>query len=252
VAELPLKTDRERWNQAQAWELDCWRQQEERRRRSGWVRRVFQSLTESRPPADEGDDWNRWWAERFDGYKLIPDRLDNVVELGCGPYTNIRLILPGRQVRHCFCSDPLAREYVRFEGRWLAEAWRKGLVMIDDHPLEECPFASDYFDLVVMINVLDHVRDSIECLQEASRISRFGGLIIVGQDLTSTEDAARFADDIGHPIRMDQASLDAQLMPRFEPLLHRVLPREQGRNPEAHYGTYLFIGAREPGRQDDL
>ena len=44
-----------------------------------------------------GDDWNHWWKERFDGYRFLPVELGDCVELGCGPYTNTRLVLAGRR-----------------------------------------------------------------------------------------------------------------------------------------------------------
>jgi hypothetical protein len=30
----------------------------------------------------------------------------------------------------------------------------------------------------------------------------------------------------------------------YKPLLKRILPRDQGRNPNAHYGTYLLIATK--------
>jgi hypothetical protein len=50
-------------------------------------------------------------------------------------------------------SAPLAPHYVHFPHAWLAEAYRSGRVIVDFHPAEECPYRSDFFDLVVMIFV---------------------------------------------------------------------------------------------------
>ncbi len=192
----------------------------------------------------QGDDWNHWWAQKFDGYRGIPTEGRNAIELGCGPFTNMRIILQDRSFKHVVCSDPLIKEYIQFKGEWLAEAWRSGRVIIDDHPLEDCPFASDYFDLVVVINVLDHVRDCLLSLEHSCRITRSGGHLVLGQDLTNLEDMASVGEDVGHPIRMGHETLDRGLMPRFEPIMRRILPREEGRNPSAHYGTYLFVGRK--------
>jgi hypothetical protein len=46
---------------------------------------------------DDGDDWHHWWKEQFDNYQAIPHSLNNVLEVGCGPYTNLRVILEDRQ-----------------------------------------------------------------------------------------------------------------------------------------------------------
>jgi len=97
-----------------------------------------------------------------------------------------------------------------------------------------------------MINVLDHVRDALACLREAIRVTRPDGYFLLGQDLTGVEDYQREIplDDIGHPIRIDHFTLDELLLPQFEIVMHKVLPREQGRNPACHYGTYIFVGKR--------
>jgi SAM-dependent methyltransferase len=144
--------------------------------------------------------------------------------------------------KHVYCSDLLAKHYITFKGRWLTEAWERGDICNDDYPIEECPFAPNYLDLVVLINVLDHVRDIILCLRQAIRITKPEGYLVVGQDLSNMEDALRTGDDIGHLIRIDHGTLDRELMLHFDPLLHKILGREEGRNPLAHYGTYIFIG----------
>lgn len=232
----------ERWLEAQRWERDTWvRVDRHTRRLDGWRRRLLGLVGLDREPV--GDDWNYWWREQFDHYQAIPTTIENAVELGCGPFTNIRLLLDRCEVEHLFCSDPLARHYLRLRSSWLSRFVPTGRVLLDDHPIEQCPYADQFFGLVLLINVLDHVRDARRCVSEAVRILGPGGLLILGQDLTNAEDAARFPD-IGHPIRLDHDWLDGLLAPSFHPRLRRVLPREAGRNPDAHYGTYLFIGEK--------
>ena len=241
MQKLPIRISTERWKQAQEWELNLWRSQN-RTKLFTWQELLKQLLR--RTKSEHSDDWNFWWSEKFAGYQVLPKNLENAIELGCGPYTNMRLILQGRCIEHVYCSDPLLKHYITFSGKWLAEAWKRGDVLIDDHPLEECPFASDYFCLVVLINVLDHVKDSILCLRQAIRITKPGGYLIVGQDLSNMEDVLQTGDDIGHPIRIDRSTLDLELMPHFETVLYKTLGREEGRNPSAHYGTYIFIGRK--------
>ena len=93
-----------------------------------------------------------------------------------------------------------------------------------------------------MNNVLDHVQDAPKCIQEAIRITKAGGCLVIGQDLSDEGDRERVGFDVGHPIMLDQAVLDSALLPLLSPLYYKILPREQGRNPSAHYGTYLLIG----------
>jgi SAM-dependent methyltransferase len=232
----------ERWLEAQEYELDVWKRQNVWPRR--WTAALLNALGIRK--VKSGDDWNEWWFERFDAYRAIPDKLENAIELGCGPYTNMRLIRQNRDIDHVVCSDPLARHYIHFRRRWLAAEYRKGTILVDDHPIEECPFADGYFDLVVLINVLDHVKDGLAGLNTAVRITKPAGYLVIGQDLTSEEDAANNREDIGHPIRLHQEDIDQRIRRGFESVLYQVLPREKGRNPQFHYGTYLFIGRKKP------
>src|SRR5581483_9230142 len=135
-----LRVDDERWRRAQEAELALWQAWSAG---SGWRRRVWPLvrplLAAVGSDRGTGDDWNRWWAEQFDGYSFLGNELGEIIELGCGPFTNVRHILRGRTASRVVCSDPLARHYVQFRGRWLADAHRKGRVVVDDHPLEELP-----------------------------------------------------------------------------------------------------------------
>jgi SAM-dependent methyltransferase len=190
-----------------------------------------------------GDDWNHWWKDRFDGYRFLPLELGDYIELGCGPYTNTRLVLEGRSARRVVCSDPLIRSYITFRGRWLAEAYESGRVEIDDHPIEEAPFPPGSFDLVVMINVLDHVRDADLCMETAIGLVRPGGYFVLGQDLSKEEDVARHPYDVGHPIRLRLEDLEPHL-DSLEPVLRQDIPRDQGRDPRLHYATLVYAGTK--------
>jgi SAM-dependent methyltransferase len=242
------KVSVERWRQAQEWELKEWQVHHDKK---GWKKAVWPAL---RPlfalvgsKKAVGDDWNLWWAQQFDNYRFLPSALKNYVELGCGPYTNTRLILQGRECRHAWCSYPLIKHYVQLRHNWTARAYHAGLILADDHPIEECPFASGYFDAVVMINVLDHVRDPRLCLREAARIVKKGGILILGQDLTSAEDQAnmerKYGEDVGHPILLDRKDMETALK-GFKPAIKKYLGREEGRSPETHYSTLIFAGRK--------
>ncbi|QOJ15858.1 MAG: class I SAM-dependent methyltransferase [Planctomycetia bacterium] len=211
-----------RWSRAQQWELSLW----------------------SDPAARQsGDDWNHWWRERFDHYSALPTAVDSLIELGCGPFTNARLILEHCRAARVVCSDPLAERYASMPDCWLAQAAATGRIELDTHPIEELPFADGLFDVVVMINVLDHVRDGELCLRRATGLVRPNGWLVLGQDLSDDEDIRNFPHDLGHPIRLALEDVEPHLM-EFEPHLRRVLPREEGRNPEGHYATLLYIGRR--------
>jgi len=188
-----------------------------------------------------GNDWNDWWSHQFEGYRFLPAQIGDYVELGCGPYTNTRLIVKGRNVRRIVCSDPLITSYLRFKHRWLAEAYRKGLIEVDDHPLENIPYPPASFDVVVMINVLDHVFDFDVCMRNAVELVRPGGFLLIGQDLSTDEEAQH--EDVGHPIRVTADDVTGHLR-EFVPVVNKQLGRSEGRNPHYHYSTLIFAGRK--------
>ncbi len=241
------RVTRERWQAAQAWERNHWVNVQRLRARY-FKNQIWRLLTAFGAVSKyRGDDWNAWWKQRFDDYKFVPANVSNALEAGCGPYTNVRLMLDRCRFEHLYLSDPLIRTYVRFKLTFVAEMYREAACILDDHSLEELPFASDYFDLVVMINVLDHVQDANRCMENLVRVTKPGGILIIGQDLTNEEDVTAVKDEpgeVGHPIRLDNYWFAPYLEPKFTPIIQKVLKREEGRAPEHHSGTLLFAGRK--------
>jgi SAM-dependent methyltransferase len=239
-----LAVDDERWRRAQAWELAFWQRDQKRPLYKRLILGVLGPLlaaTGSRKAT--GDDWNLWWREQFDGYGFLPHDVGDYIELGCGPYTNTRLILEGRTAKRVVCSDPLAQDYLGFHNRWLAHAHRAGTVEVDAHPIEESPFPPGSFDVVVLINVLDHVRDAARCLDVATALLRPGGFFVFGQDVADPASVGR-SDyewfEEGHPLRLSLEDV-APWLERFEPLVHNVVPP---RDPRLQTGVLAFAGTR--------
>jgi SAM-dependent methyltransferase len=238
----------ERWKDAQKWEEAHWVRSQKARGKYGknWIWRALTLL--GFVDKYRGDDWNQWWKRQFDNYSFLPTTVDNAIEVGCGPYTNIRHILPHCSTNHLFLSDPLIKTYVKFQLAFTADAYKKGFSILDDHPLEEIPYRNDYFDLTVMINVLDHVRDASLCMKNIIDITKPGGWLIIGQDLTNEEDLEVLAKDrglVGHPIKIAHDWFDTYLNNGFAPALYKVLERSEGREPENHYGTLIFAGRKQ-------
>ncbi|MDA0323697.1 MAG: class I SAM-dependent methyltransferase [Verrucomicrobia bacterium] len=241
-----VRVDRERWKDAQEWEAGYWKGADRWMARYGksvlW--RILASV--GLKPRYRGDDWNEWWAKQFDHYEFLPMDIASAIELGCGPFTNIRLIHAKRRIGRLVLSDPLLPTYFDFQNTFVRDMYKRHACEFDTSPIEECPFDSKSFDLVVMINVLDHVFDADAGLANARRIVKPGGHLIIGQDLTDEEDYAheRVRDNVGHPIKLGHQWLDDRLLDGFEPIIHQVLDRENGRSPKIHYGTYLFAGRK--------
>jgi SAM-dependent methyltransferase len=236
------KVSEDRWREAQSAERELWI---ESQRKHGWkrymwpvVRPVLAALGSKRVT---GDDWNLWWREQFDGYAFLPTQLGAYIELGCGPYTNTRLVLRGRTADRIVCSDPLIRTYVTFRGRWLAEAYRAGRIEIDDHAVEDCPFGPASFDVVVMINVLEHVKDANVCMQTAADLLRPDGYFLLGNRLVAVDDLGH---DPFHPIRLRRADLEPYLR-RFEPIIEKELsPDDAAGGPDPDFSNIIFAGRK--------
>ena len=216
------------------------------------------------------DDWNKWWKNKFSGYKTLRGKnLPKVLEVGSGPHTNLRLILPHITTKEIYLEDPLIQSYLDFRpgippssrlNRMLgkrppvaAPIFIQALfknksyrVHLTSSPLEELPYQNELVDLVVCINVLDHVFDLGKCMAQMNRVLKKGGILVLGQDLSNEEDYRQYPGswkDIGHPIKVDQAELEKHLK-NYGPLFKKILTRKAGRNPTAHYGTYLLIAKK--------
>lgn len=232
------KVDPERWQAAQKFELEF-----------------------AQNAVNNGDDYNHWWYSAFENYQAIHKlTLANVLEVGCGPHTNIRLILEHIKCKNLWLEDPLINSYLKLRKQIrrlriftissktaVSELIEKKHAIALPEQMEELSLASESIDLCVCINVLDHVRDADLCFQQMRRVLKKNGILIIGQDMSNAEDMELCPEswtDIGHPIKMDAGYLDAQTQ-GLSALYKKILLREQGRNPKCHYGTYLFIGKKD-------
>lgn len=208
----------------------------------------------------DGDDWNEWWQHRFDDYRVLKGRhFDTVAEVACGPHTNIRLILPDIRFHHVVLNDPLIEFYMdpprppgiinffkMLRPTIVKRLVRKYHATTLSEKLEDIPLPDAGVDLCVCINALDHVQDAVRCCEQMKRILKIGGTLVLGQDLSNEEDFLQCPeswDDVGHPIKMSHEFFDRQFA-SFRPVFSKILPREEGRNPKAHYGTYFLIGEK--------
>jgi len=219
-----------------------------------WVSAQTSELKFAHATINSGDDWNRWWMERFDYYNPIKGQtFENVLEVGCGPHTNLWHILKVCNAKRIYLEDPLIQYYlthnlnsrIRLSGlnhiqEFLANTKN---IEISSSPLESLPYKDASMGLVVCINVLDHVRDYDLCMSEMLRVLNKGGCLILGQDLTNDEDFKTCPEtitDIGHPVKVDMDIIQNSLN-GMDTVFEKVLPRQEGRNPRCHYGTYLGI-----------
>jgi SAM-dependent methyltransferase len=238
------------WSTAQQWECEFWIREQRNLAKHGknqvWKFLSLFGVVEKY----RGDDDNRWWAKCFDNYQFLPSTVENMIEVGCGPYTNARLVRTACQPRHLVLSDPLMRTYVDFNMTFVHEMSRTAGAYLDDHPLEDLPFKDECFDVVLMMNFLDHVQDADACMRTLFRIAKPGAHIVIGQDLTDEEDFRTHQAGMrtGHPVTLDADWFQSYLGTAFRPVVNRVLPREEGRTPQWHHATLLYAGVKLPER----
>ncbi len=205
------------------------------------------------------DDRNHEHATQFDGYALLRGRsFDRAIELGCGPFTNLRVMAGSCAIMRCTLVDPLIPDYLhhrncayRYEilqigttslnsrlGRNLfGRAIRRGIRAVYPRllisgvplestlatPIEEMPECGQ-FDLVVMINVIEHCYDIYEILRRILKLCRRGSLFVFHDRLYNAatvkrEVVERF--DAGHPLRVDESVILEFLHGSFHVLLER-------------------------------
>jgi SAM-dependent methyltransferase len=242
AAEAPVEPEKgivrvpvSRWEEAQRYERRTWMQH---------GRRAI-------------SDRNEYHRERFAGYTSIHGRhFHRAIELGCGPYTNIRYIVPQCRIDEVHLLDPLLNDYLkhpfcRYPGgrlggllgerpaRWPVYARHPvaavGMIRnnlevggVTGRPVTLVPgMIESYstqapFDLVVMINVLEHCQDAERVLAVINDILAPGGVLVYQDKMYESEGVRELLGrvfDAGHPLRVDHAVVDDFLATGYRMLM---------------------------------
>ena len=225
------EVDQNRWEEAQRYE-----------------KRVWMDLN----PASSSDRNEDHWA-RFAKYVDLKGKaFRRGIELGCGPFTNMRFIVQSCAVDEVYLLDPLIDSYLkhpgcqykhrRFSGvfnaladgstpktfRHLRECYRMGgwrgkPVRIVASMIEECP-VSDSFDLAVMINVIEHCRNVHAVFHKILDLLSPGGVFVFHDRLYNAGELEKLSErlyDAGHPLRVDQSVVREFLGRHFDAMMSR-------------------------------
>ena len=209
------KIDKIRWLEAQYYE------------RKTWCNSAAKAMITDR---------NEEHQKNFDYYKILPSILENdlsVIELGCGPYTNLRFILPSiRKSIDCVdLLDPLINDYMLNSPNCTYKNSILGIYQVNtfNTSIEEFKNTRKY-NLVVMINVLDHCFDMDLVFEKISDIIREDGILLLEERVYKGKDKALKESientyDAGHPLRISEEYFNSKLS-LFKPLYSREFIRD--------------------------
>lgn len=259
------RVDRLRWEEAQRYERRTWME-------------LYRYAA---------DDRNRDHMRRFFGYHLLSGRrFERVIELGCGPFTNLRLILQVARAREVHLLDPLLEAYLAhphclYRGARLGGVLRLprpesvlrlrsprlallelvtalragGLRGLPVH-LETCPIEEfqprHRFDLVVLVNVLEHCRDAGQVFHKVDEMLLPGGLLVFHEKLLTEASLRAVVEnvfDAGHPIRLDRRMVEGFLRPFEVEFRSEFRDREEFAGFEMEATSIYFIGRKRGPHQ---
>ena len=220
-----VNVDRSRWEEAQRYE------------RKTWMTNLVNA----------DDDRNSDHKNNFNGYQAIAGRtFRRVIELGCGPFTNLRLILPHIRAEHVTLLDPLIKDYLNHPHC----TYRTGSLL--GVPVETVASSieefnpSEPYDLLVMANVLEHCFDVPAIFRRILQCLRPGGTFVFGDNAFRREQLETLLShqfDAGHPIRVAEPLLTNFLKDNFTELYQQ---RFHGHYDQPHRIDIYFIGVKHP------
>ncbi|MSP49682.1 MAG: class I SAM-dependent methyltransferase [Alphaproteobacteria bacterium] len=220
-----------------------WREAQEAERH-GWMQ-LWRNETEDR---------NSFHAAMFDNYlSLRGECFRHAVELGCGPFTNVRLLGRIAEIQAVSLLDPLVEDYLAhphcsYRDRILFFAPQR-FVYVDRliaSSIEDFGAAAE-FDLVLLINVIEHCRDFDRVADVIWSLLPPGGTFVFHDHSYHHADVAEVLKrhfDAAHPLRVDRAAID-QFLGRFETIFHRVV-NTTGKAPLSGPGEMIYFIGRKP------
>lgn len=256
-----VEVDLTRWEEAQRYE------------RRTWLERGRWSFT----------DRNEHHRECFAGYAPLRGRkFRRGIELGCGPFTNMRFILESCDIEQVHLLDPLINDYLthrfcKYPHRRLGGLLNENILRLPGYlkrPLKslrsklndwciggllgkpvtiEASMVETYqtdqrFDLVVVINVLEHCQDALKVFTKIDEILLPGGVFVYHDRIYHAQEVKRRSEivyDAGHPLRVDQSIVEGFLV-HFEMLMRAeyLVDAEFRGLRNSHYELY-YVGQKK-------
>lgn len=204
--------DQERWGEAQEYE------------RKIWMRDYLNAKS----------DQNLAKKDNLNNYRIVKGRrFERGIELGCGPFTNIRYLAGIAKISEIHLLDPLINDYLKHPNCYYKDKKLKvdrflGMrrlipAIIHESSIEEFE-TSEKFDLIIMIDVLGHCFNAKRVFDKILEISADNSIFIFGDKLCHAEELStllRYRYDAGHPLRVDQKVIDSFLSENFNTLFYK-------------------------------
>jgi SAM-dependent methyltransferase len=226
------KVDLDRWEDAQFYEKKTWMKNN-----------VLSS-----------DDRNSDHLVRFNYYRELQEYFVekslndfNLIELGCGPFTNVRLLLNKLKdfdFKKISLLDPLATEYLSHPNCFYKDKKIYGKeiglynIAIEQFKTEE------KYDIVLITNVLEHCYDIDMIFDKILSLLNKDGILIFSDVYFTGLAAKEMAEsiyDAGHPLRLSEKKMNLFLN-NFIPLFskdYQCLYEQSWRNDK------YFIGVKK-------
>jgi SAM-dependent methyltransferase len=222
------------WKKAQSLELDVWRGEK------------------------KNNDRADTHISYFDRYKSLENHhFGKTLEIGCGPWTQLMWI-----------ADTLSTEKLGLEKTTLLEpngenymrevptcSYKDGTLL--GKPIHLLPIggeelnAVEQFDTVISINVLDHVQDLLQVLNNTYHAVKPGGLLIWNDRWFDSPFGCRTSKDyMGislHPMR-PKFKVFSHFLSFFEPIYQKIIVERMdstATGPECDGGQIYFIGRKK-------
>jgi SAM-dependent methyltransferase len=220
-----VQVDKERWEKAQSYERGTWMSDQ----------------------VDVCDDRNMEHSERFKGYEVLSGRCSpHVIELGCGPFTNARLVLP--RLAHCVdvtLLDPLVDTYLQHPNCTYVSGELCGVPATTLASSIEAFKAVQPYDLLILVNVLEHCFNVPRVFEVVTSALRSGGILVFAECVWRPEDLPRVVEnwyDAGHPIRLSADYVTTFLHGSFRTLFEQVY---EGLYSQTNRMDLYFVGERD-------
>lgn len=201
------------------------------------------------------NDRNDYYFDSFEKFDFLTTRkFNSVLEIGCGPFTNLRLISTKFKIRSCYLLDPLIHEYLSLPNcsydssylyvdrasfvtnklkYYLPNVWKHlkkvflpkvKVAGIHSLPMEQYTSTTP-MDMVVMINVIEHCYDIELVFKNILSCCKKGTVFVFSDKLYKEENIVRQVNneyDSAHPLKVGRRKVLNYLSKNFSPLFQKT------------------------------